>query len=343
MHAITQKDVARALGISQATVSRALNNDHRLTAETRERIQTAAREMGYRPSVALSSFASKDHWTNRELRAAPIAVLFGGQNAPQKMRNYQGLENAAEQRGFRLEWRKIAKAQELEGLDHKLYNRGFQGIILGTHRDLQPGWPRLLDLSRFAVVSTDIVHYTEPVTVFHDAARRAVLGGYQRLWERGCRRIGAALWRAGFHPDHGNRLGAFFSAQMEHTGRFEPDSLLTMPMPGEASESDHRAIFQRWVKHYRPDAVILPQSLHWEWLREIDDRMPCISGLVRDTGQPAADGLAGYASDTETLSSLVIQHLEHSIRIRRYGLGRTPVLVSVEGIWREGRSFRADR
>jgi DNA-binding LacI/PurR family transcriptional regulator len=48
---ITSTDVARASGVSRATVSYVLNNDPRQTIppETRERVMQAARELGYRP------------------------------------------------------------------------------------------------------------------------------------------------------------------------------------------------------------------------------------------------------------------------------------------------------
>jgi len=48
---VTMKDIARATGVSPSTVSRALNNDPRISEETRERIQRLAREMGYTPSI----------------------------------------------------------------------------------------------------------------------------------------------------------------------------------------------------------------------------------------------------------------------------------------------------
>jgi LacI family transcriptional regulator len=44
-------DVAAALGLSVSTVSRALNGYDDVNAETRERIERQAREMGYRPSA----------------------------------------------------------------------------------------------------------------------------------------------------------------------------------------------------------------------------------------------------------------------------------------------------
>ena len=51
---VTSEDVARASGVSRATVSYVLNNDPRqsIPLETRERVLKIARELGYRPSTA---------------------------------------------------------------------------------------------------------------------------------------------------------------------------------------------------------------------------------------------------------------------------------------------------
>jgi DNA-binding LacI/PurR family transcriptional regulator len=50
----TSADVARAAGVSRATVSYVLNGKQldRITAETRERVLASARELGYRPNAA---------------------------------------------------------------------------------------------------------------------------------------------------------------------------------------------------------------------------------------------------------------------------------------------------
>lgn len=49
---ITIKNIAQELGISISTVSKALNNYSDVSAETRRRVEVAAREMGYHPSAA---------------------------------------------------------------------------------------------------------------------------------------------------------------------------------------------------------------------------------------------------------------------------------------------------
>jgi len=50
---VTGKDVAAHAGLSRSTVSQVLNGfGHRFPVETRERVEAAARELGYRPSKA---------------------------------------------------------------------------------------------------------------------------------------------------------------------------------------------------------------------------------------------------------------------------------------------------
>ena len=52
---ITMKDIARELGVSVATVSRALKNSPRISAEQRERINKYAREHDFVPNIIAES------------------------------------------------------------------------------------------------------------------------------------------------------------------------------------------------------------------------------------------------------------------------------------------------
>lgn len=54
----TLKDLAESLGLSTATVSRALAGHPRISTETRERVETAARAAGYSPNRAAQSLAT---------------------------------------------------------------------------------------------------------------------------------------------------------------------------------------------------------------------------------------------------------------------------------------------
>jgi len=52
-------DIAKALGISTATVSRALHNNQNVTEETRARVMQMAKKMGFKPNLAARYLSSK--------------------------------------------------------------------------------------------------------------------------------------------------------------------------------------------------------------------------------------------------------------------------------------------
>lgn len=98
-HRVTSVDVARASGVSRATVSYVLNNDPRqsIPAETRERVLAAARALGYQPSPAA-----------RTLRAGSsqvvLAVLPFAQVDPGLAISLQALGEALAQHRYSLIW-----------------------------------------------------------------------------------------------------------------------------------------------------------------------------------------------------------------------------------------------
>ncbi len=55
---VTITDIARAMGVTPSTVSRALAGNQRVKGDTRERVMTVAKEMGYQPNVIASSLRS---------------------------------------------------------------------------------------------------------------------------------------------------------------------------------------------------------------------------------------------------------------------------------------------
>ncbi|MGC5037833.1 LacI family DNA-binding transcriptional regulator [Streptomyces sp. DT190] len=84
-------DVARRAGVSPSTVSYALSGKRPISAETRRRVQEAARELGYRPQSGPSAPGGCDV-------LAVAAPLRGGVHLPALMRLTQAVVTAA--RGY---------------------------------------------------------------------------------------------------------------------------------------------------------------------------------------------------------------------------------------------------
>ena len=56
---VTIKDVAKAAGVSPATVSLALNNDEKVNRETRKRVQQVAKALNYIPNARAKALVKK--------------------------------------------------------------------------------------------------------------------------------------------------------------------------------------------------------------------------------------------------------------------------------------------
>lgn len=91
---ITIHDIARELGISASTVSRALNNNHRISAATRTKVQQLAASHGYQPNVMASSL--------RKGQGNTVGVIVPNINRSFFSNIIGGIEEKLSQAGFNL-------------------------------------------------------------------------------------------------------------------------------------------------------------------------------------------------------------------------------------------------
>jgi len=89
---VSIKDIARAAGVSHSTVSRALSDSPLISAETKERIQLLAREMGYSPDAQARSLVMG--------RTQTIGVVVTTITDPFIAEIVQSIENTAHRHGY---------------------------------------------------------------------------------------------------------------------------------------------------------------------------------------------------------------------------------------------------
>lgn len=90
----TMRDVAAAVGMSPMTVSRALRGDTTVSAETRQRVEAAARQMGYVYDATANQF--------RNQKSGFVAVTLPSVNNANFADTYRGLTDALRETGMHI-------------------------------------------------------------------------------------------------------------------------------------------------------------------------------------------------------------------------------------------------
>ncbi|CAN5819282.1 substrate-binding domain-containing protein [soil metagenome] len=124
------KSLAQNLGISETTVSRALNGYPEVSERTRQRVLAAAQLAGYRPNPMARSLAS-----GRTNVIGMIHPLLPNDLAdPMFMQIIGGMSAALESRQMDLIIAPVSPANELRAYQHMVQERRVDGLIVGrTH------------------------------------------------------------------------------------------------------------------------------------------------------------------------------------------------------------------
>ena len=183
---LTMKDIAAEMGVSVATVSRALKDSPRISKEQRQKIQQYAREHNFTPNILAESL--------RHSRVKPQKLI--GVIVPELVHYYfmtilKGIEEEAEAHGYRIMVAQSGEHYEREvRLCQSFYENKVCGIIVSQAKDTQhyEHFQRLID------AGMPLVFYDRICTGVN--ASRVVVDDYMgafnavtHLINTGCRRI----------------------------------------------------------------------------------------------------------------------------------------------------------
>lgn len=183
---ITMKDIARELGISIATVSRALSDSPMISKKTREKVQKYAEEHNFRPNILAS-----------QLRMAhPPHIKIIGVIVPEILHYYfasiyAGIEEEAARRGYLCV---VAKSNEDYEREVSICKRFFDTRVCGIIVSQTKNTTEYSHFQRFINAKIPIVFYDRICTGID--ASRVVIDDYNgafnatnTLIETGCRKI----------------------------------------------------------------------------------------------------------------------------------------------------------
>ncbi|MEO7101226.1 MAG: LacI family DNA-binding transcriptional regulator [Luteolibacter sp.] len=278
---ITQRDIARASGVSNATVSLALRNSELLTKERCQEIQDIAQRMGYRPNPAAAELSRH----KKNSKVAPTHAALAWINAWQpaeKLRSYRqfdfywkGAEEAARKLGYHLEEFQLNNAVTPDRLHRILDARGIRGILLPPH-------PPQNEWTEFPWDCYSIVRFGRSLKnpashiVSSDQVSNAMVA-FARMRDLGYKRIGfmtnedEMAWKAG----HLSEAGFLMAQRMVPTRERIPICVV-----GELSNSGRAQLVAEWVRKHRIDAILSDSSQCPEILTKAHLRVPDDIGLA---------------------------------------------------------------
>ncbi|HEU5080782.1 MAG TPA: LacI family DNA-binding transcriptional regulator [Opitutaceae bacterium] len=338
---VTMRQIAELAGVSVMTVSLALRNHARIRSDTRRRIQAIAERAGYRPHPYVSALMATLK-SSRKGEPGPAATLAFIYHFPRATLNslafmktaYEGIRGRARQLGFGVDiFFRDETGADAGHLDRVLKARGIRGVILGPTQGVQTKLDYSLDWSSYALATFGF-SVREPD--FHRAASftyHSVRFAYRELWRRGYRRIGLVNTAMMHHRVDGNWRAGHYEAQMEHLGRVIPASVLM---------SDETAEFLRWLKRFRPDAILCNGSAELGMLERNGYRVPQDIGLATLSPlEPKHSAFfAGVDQRADAIGAAAVDIVAEQLNNNAFGLPLVPKTVMIECTWREGESLR---
>lgn len=336
---VNMADVAKAAGVHQTTVSRALRSDPSLPVETRRKLVKLAKDMGYRRNPLVSALIATRKRGKQADHGVVLAVLSPGPT-PDRWRFhsntykelYRHMQAQAEELGYRLEEFALEDPEiPPKRLRRILLARGIRGVLV-TPAPLEVK-SISFDFTDFAAVAMRL-HLPEPaidrvVPDYFSAMTTAL----DKLVATGHRRIGFLTDLDTDERVRHRSLGAFLVARQAM-----PKQYLAPQVIDGWGDGD----FSAWVRKTRPDAILTPVHRIWRWARdqllEGGWKLPAdlsLASLGCHTDTPEA----GIAHNLELEASCAIRLLTRKVECAEFGIPKEVTRLTIPGAWRDGEFF----
>jgi LacI family transcriptional regulator len=352
VQAISLAALAQAAGVSVATASRALRNDPRQCLATRQRVQSLARRLGYRPHPMVTALMTQIRVQRRKKFAGTLALLdpWPQQHGwgPKGMIPLflEGVHRRAGALGYGLDEIWLGRpGMTPERTENVLRTRGVLGLVIAPFPFDRVHHVLPLDVRNFAVATMGYSLKTPDLhraCINHYASMALALDQMRR---RGYRRIGFVITERLSYRANGMLTAGYLTWQQAEPIEQRIPHLL---LPDDAPEAEHREIFSRWLRQHRPDAVLDYYCPVFRWLKALGLRVPHDIGFAtlgqdlgvsieRARGQPSPSGVdLDWRGVGEATVDLVVEQINRNER----GAPTMPRLTLVPGRWNEGETLR---
>jgi DNA-binding LacI/PurR family transcriptional regulator len=335
-------DVARAAGVHQTTVSRALRNDRRIPAATCRRIRALADKLNYRPHPLVSALIVLRRKRQPSTYQATIAYVASPLPQPSIDRQYfkafdgqyfKGAKDLAGQLGYQIELFRLGENNLTpERLSTILVTRNIYGVMIGPLPAMGENFT--LSWRRFCVVAIEYT-FTQPGfdRVVHDS-----YGGMRRIMAEcrraGYRRVGLALTTTAHERTEGLNAAAYW---MEQAGDGLESAVPPLILP-----EWHEARFESWYRRYRPEVLVVSNTLLADVQAWCARRRLVIGRHLQlaNVNSRLPGTIAGIIQNPVEIGATALRMVVDKINRNDNGTPAVPHFTLTPGRWVDGETFR---
>ncbi|MDP0496642.1 MAG: LacI family DNA-binding transcriptional regulator [Verrucomicrobiota bacterium JB024] len=335
----TIRSLAKLAGVSPATISLALRNDIRISAEVRKRVQELAQKEGYKPNPIVSQLIAQVRTGQSANYKCTLAVINTARHRKDAEEhtvlswNHASMERAAEL-GYTVDHFVLAKEpMRPQRLAKVLETRGIKGLIVtGPFHDddiaakYAPLWERFA-----AIILGERPEETSLSSVINDqynTVRQAMIEAYKL----GYRKPALCV-----HPYVDEILEYRLSGGYLVELRTHPWKSKLMPFEYMSEGKDH---FQKWFRQRRPDIILTLHTEIREWLEEIDILAPRDVGLIHLDHEPALAAWAGMSQNHHHAGKAAVDMLIGKIHRNETAFSSFPKCITIKSEWHPGPSVK---
>ena len=330
-------DVARQAGVSLMTVSYALRNNPKISAPTRERVQRAARSVGYVPHPEIGRLMHLLRAKRMPSYQATLGFLSFSHDAHPATHRYTadviaGAKSRALSLGYTVDLFNVdAALLSQTRLTTMLKSRGIRGVLIPPLPAIED-CAQLLDWPQFSVVAATysaqnlIVNRVVP---YHQNNIMLALAQLQKL---GYRRPGLVLT--------GNlvrRVNFAYQATLALHQQFGEFAAI----PAVTLDSDHpeelAGTIEPWVREYRPDVILTAENAVKVLGALLGPRFGTkISVCLLD--HPGPGTRMGVHQHPRIIGETAVDLLAGQVQRGEVGFEEHPKVTMVEGCWISGKT-----
>ncbi len=338
---VTLRDIAEEAGVSHVTVSLALRNQRKISAQTTRRIQAIAQRLGYVPDPGLARLNAYRRSTQSGDSGSALAwINFWPE--PDRLLSFEiykeywrGAKERAEKIGYRMDEFRLADCDmNAARLAQILRARGIQGVLIppsadGANTQIDLPWAQLAAVRigySVSSIPTHLVTNTQFQTAYEATMKAASLGA---------ERIGYFFHAAGERKTRYHFLGGYRVA-LDILGR--PHQIPPL-IPLSSEEDQHRQVFLDWFAAQGPDCILTQYAGIVPWLRKAGVSIPNQVKIIH-LGLPVTCSLrlSGMKQNSHAIGGQAVELLARMLRNGEIGPPDPPLELLVPSEWVEGET-----